>query len=103
MRAVVIAAVAAALISGSSGSALAQSSGDQMTGRHSMKGTVTSVDAKKGWVHVKTDTGTIIAHIPPSDLQTIKKGDMVTLDLAMKDNGPTNPKVKDTAPASPKK
>jgi hypothetical protein len=33
----------------------AQSSGaDEMMGRHSMEGKITSVDAKKGWVHVKT-------------------------------------------------
>ena len=92
MRAALLAAIAAALLASSSGPALAQSSADQMSGRHSMKGTVTSVDSKKGWVHVKTDAGTIIAYFPPAELQTIKKGDMVTLDLAMKDNGPANPK-----------
>jgi hypothetical protein len=57
-----------------------------------MEGKVTSVDAKKGWIHVKTDAGTIIAYFPPANLQSIKKGDMVTLELAMKDNGPANPK-----------
>ena len=59
-----------------------------MTGRHSMEGTVTSLDAKKGWVHVKTGEGTMIVHVPPSSLAGLKKGDTVTVDLAIKDNGP---------------
>jgi hypothetical protein len=92
MRAALIAAVAAALLASSGGSVLAQSTADQMSGRHSMQGTVTSVDAKKGWIHVKTEAGAVIAYFPASDLQAIKKGDTVTLDLAMKDNGPASPK-----------
>jgi hypothetical protein len=68
------------------GSALAQSA--DMTGRHSMDGTVTRVDARKGWVHVKTEAGTVIVHVPPTSLQGVKKGDLVTVDLAIKDNGP---------------
>ena len=92
MRAAFIAAVTAALVAWGTGPVLAQSSPDQMTGRHSMPGKVTSVDAKKGWSHVKTEAGTVIARLPSSDLQTVKKGDTVTLDLAMKDNGPARPK-----------
>jgi hypothetical protein len=84
-------AAAALILSGalavaSAGAALAQS-GDMM-GRHSMDGTVTSVDAKKGWIHVKTEAGTVIVHVPAGSLATVKKGDTVTLDLAIKDNGP---------------
>jgi hypothetical protein len=86
------AALAAVTLATGAGSALAQSPANQMTGRHSMQGTVTSVDAKKGWIHVKTDEGTVIAYFPPANLQSIKKGDMVTLELAMKDNGAANPK-----------
>jgi hypothetical protein len=59
-----------------------------MMGRHSMEGTVTRVDAKKGWVHVKTEEGTLIVHVPPDTLQGVKKGDSVTVDLAIRDNGP---------------
>jgi hypothetical protein len=33
-----------------------------------MEGKVTSFDAKKGWVHVKTQEGTMIVHFPPSAL-----------------------------------
>ncbi len=79
----------AAMLLSTAGTVAAQTGGsDQMTGRHSMEGKVTSVDAKKGWVHVKTPEGTMIVHFPPSALQGVKKGDAITVDLAMKDNGP---------------
>jgi hypothetical protein len=80
--------VTAALLGSSVGLASAQSPADQMVGRHSVEGQVTRVDAKKGWVHVKTSDGTMIVHFPPSDLQTMKKGDRITVSLALKDNGP---------------
>jgi Ni/Co efflux regulator RcnB len=70
--------------------AAAQSSapmGD-MQGKHSMDGQVTKVDAKKGWIDVKTSEGSMKLHFPPSALQNVKKGDSVTVDLALKDNGP---------------
>ena len=78
---------AALLVSGSSVS-LAQTPADKMVGRHSVEGEVTRVDAKKGWVHVKTSDGTMIVHFPPTDLQTLKKGDRITVSLALKNNGP---------------
>jgi len=78
---------AAILISGG-GLASAQTPADQMVGRHSVEGEVTRVDAKKGWVHVKTPDGTMIVHFPPTDLQSVKKGDKITVSLALKDNGP---------------
>src|SRR5262245_925709 len=58
-----------------------------MSGRHSMTGQITSLDEKKGWVHVKTPEGTMIMQAPPSSLQGLKKGDTVTVDLAMKTEG----------------
>ena len=82
-------AIMAALLVSESGPALAQAPADQMVGRHSMEGQVTRVDAKKGWLHVKTPDGTMIVHFPPADLQTVKKGDRITVSLALKDNGPT--------------
>ena len=83
-------AVAAALLVASVGGASAQS--DQMTGKHSMEGTVTSVSQKTGWVHVKTSEGTMIVHFPAAALADVKKGDTISVDLAMKDNGPAKPK-----------
>ena len=78
-----------ALLGIMAGPALAQSAGsDEMKGRHAMQGQITSLDEKKGWVHVKTADGTMIVHYPPAQLQSVKKGDMVTLQLALKDNGP---------------
>lgn len=69
--------------------ALAQSAGPgQMDGRHSMQGTITSLDQKTGWIHVKTEEGTMIVRVPSESLQGVKKGDTVTVDLALKDNGP---------------
>lgn len=59
-----------------------------MAGKHSMDGEVTRVDAKKGWVHVKTSEGTMIMHFPPADLASVKKGDKINVSLALKDNGP---------------
>lgn len=72
---------------------LAQSAGsDGMTGRHSMQGTITSLDEKKGWIHLKTEEGTMIFRVAPESLQGLKKGDRATVDLALKDNGPAKPK-----------
>jgi hypothetical protein len=89
MKSVRAIATAAAILAASVGGASAQSAGsDQMTGRHTMEGKVTSVSTKTGWVHVKTEEGTIIVHFPPSALADVKKGDTIAVELAMKDNGP---------------
>jgi hypothetical protein len=78
-----------AIVLAAAGSAAAQATGSgEMMGQHSMEGQVTSVDAKKGWVHLKTPEGTMIVHFPPAALQNVKKGDTVTVSLALKDNGP---------------
>ena len=61
---------------------------DKAAGKHSVQGEVTRVDAKDGWVHVKTSEGTMIVHVPPADLKSLKKGDMVALDLSITGNGP---------------
>lgn len=91
-----------ALLAALSGPAMAQtgtnpstgtSSGmEQMAGRHTMQGTITSLDQKKGWIHLKTHEGTLIMQVPPESLQSVKKGDTVMVDLALKDNGPKSPK-----------
>ena len=86
MKAALAGALALALATAAAGQVAAQSA--DMTGRHSMQGTVTRVDAKKGWVHVKTGEGTLIVHVPPDQLQTVKRGDGINLELALKDNGP---------------
>lgn len=93
MKSVRAIAMVAAILFASVGIASSQSATDQMTGRHTMEGKVTSVNAKTGWVHVKTSEGTIIVHLPPSDLESVKKGDTIAVELAMKDNGPTKPKA----------
>ncbi len=54
------------------------------TGRHTMEGEVTRIDQNKGTVSVKTAEGTLDLHFPPSALANIKKGDRVSVELALK-------------------
>jgi hypothetical protein len=56
---------------------------DSMKGQHSMEGEVTKVDAKKGWVDVKTPEGRMKLHFPPAALASVKKGDRVTVEIGM--------------------
>jgi hypothetical protein len=82
------AAIFASLVLAGGAFGTRSSGAEEMMGRHSMEGKITSVDAKKGWVHVKTQEGTMIVHFPSSALQGVKKGDTINVDLALKDNGP---------------
>ena len=50
-----------------------------LMGRHTMTGEVTSV---------APDKGRMLLHFPTTALQNVKKGDSVTVELALKDNGP---------------
>jgi hypothetical protein len=68
--------------------ASAQAPAGEMMGKHTMDGQVTKVDAKKGWVDVKTPEGSMKLHFPPAALANVKKGDSVTVELGLKDNGP---------------
>ena len=70
----------------------AQTATGEAMGKHSMDGQVTKVDAKKGWIDVKTSEGSMKLHFPPEALANVKKGDRVTVDLGIKDNGPAKPK-----------
>ena len=64
-----------------------------LLGCHTMTGEVTSVTPDKGRILVKTPEGRMLLHFPSSALQNVKKGDSVTVELALKDNGPA-PKTK---------
>jgi hypothetical protein len=64
-----------------------------LLGRHTMTGEVTSVTPDKGRLLVKTAEGRMLLHFPSAALQNVKKGDSVTVELALKDNGPA-PKTK---------
>jgi len=57
-------------------------------GRHTMTGEVTSVAPDKGRLFIKTPEGRMLLHVPTTALQNVKKGDSVTVELALKDNGP---------------
>ncbi len=62
-------------------------------GRHTMTGEVTSVAPDKGRLFIKTPEGRMLLHFPSAALQNVKRGDSVTVELALKDNGPA-PKTK---------
>jgi hypothetical protein len=53
-------------------------------GTHAMDGEVTKVDAKKGWVDIKTPEGRMKVHFPPPALENVKVGDSITVELGMK-------------------
>jgi len=77
--------------------ASAQAPSGEMTGKHTMDGEVTKVDSKRGWVDVKTPEGSMKLHFPPAALANVKKGDSVTVELALKDNGPAPKKESKTS------
>ena len=69
-----------------------QSAGpDQTPRRHSMQGTITSLDQKKGWIHLKTDRGTLVLRVPSESVRKAKKGDTMTVAVALQDKGPAKP------------
>ena len=76
------AAVAAAIALAAVGGAEAQTPASA-AGKHTMDGKVTKVDAKKGWVDVKTSEGSMKLHFPPPALDGVKAGDSVTVELGM--------------------
>jgi hyperosmotically inducible periplasmic protein len=53
-------------------------------GRHTMTGEVTHIDATHGRVTVRTREGDLQLHFPASTLETLKRGDRVTVDLGVR-------------------
>ena len=78
MTTVVAAAIALATV----GAGEAQSPAAAAS-KHTMDGKVTKVDAKRGWVDVKTPEGSMKLHFPPPALNSVKAGDSVTIELGM--------------------
>ena len=76
------AARAAALLFGAS-TVLAQASKAPAAGHHVVESQVTKVDAKRGWVDVKTPEGSMKLHFPKTALEGVKKGDSVSVEVAM--------------------
>ena len=54
------------------------------TGRHTMAGEVVKIDQKSGQITLKTPEGKLSLHFPPSALAQMKKGDKVSVELAIK-------------------
>jgi hypothetical protein len=55
-----------------------------MAGQHTMEGEVTKVDAKKGWIDIKSPEGRMKLHFPPEALQSVKVGDRVSIEMSLK-------------------
>lgn len=51
-------------------------------GRHSMSGTLESVDLKTGWIKLKTSEGEMTVHFPSQSIKDLKSGDMITVHLS---------------------
>jgi len=83
----VLTAIAGLLFIGGTAAPAHPQSGE-MAGKHTMDGEVTKVDNKKGWIDVKTSEGAMKLHFPPDALANVKKGDAVSVELGLKDNGP---------------
>ena len=46
-------------------------------GRHTMSGTITSLNKRSGFMHVHTAEGTLVLHFPPSSESHLKKGERI--------------------------
>jgi len=55
-----------------------------IVGQHTMEGEVTKVDAKKGWIDIKSPEGRMKLHFPPPALQSVKVGDRVSVEMGLK-------------------
>jgi hypothetical protein len=64
-------------------SAQTPSTADHVT----VEGRVTKVDAKRGWVDVKTSEGSMKLHFPPPALAGVKAGDSLTVELGLTSEG----------------
>ena len=53
-----------------------------LQGKHSMAGTVQTIDRQKGLISVNTDHGPLKLHFPPGALQKLKKGDRIQVNLS---------------------
>ena len=52
-----------------------------------LEGQVTKVDAKRGWIDVKTTEGRMKLHFPPAALEGVKAGDAVSIEVALTPGG----------------
>jgi hypothetical protein len=53
-------------------------------GRHTVTGEVTDIDAGRGWIELETDQGDMELAVPPTALQGVRRGDRLTVDLAIR-------------------
>jgi hypothetical protein len=63
------------------------STGKGYVGEHEMTGTVTDVDKDEGRVSIDSEGHKLDLHFPPSALQSLQKGDRVSIRLAIREAG----------------
>lgn len=69
-------------------------------GQHTMTGTVTAIDKTSGEVTIQTEGKRLALHFPTSALQTVERGDVVTVQLAIREG--TAPGATSGAPPMPR-
>lgn len=80
---IALAAIGAAQAQTTTAPTTAAPSASAAAGKHMVDGKVTKVNAKKGWVDVKTSEGSMKLHFPPPALENVKAGDSVTVEIGM--------------------
>jgi hypothetical protein len=56
--------------------------GTPQEGEHAMRGTITTIDQRTGILNLRTSTGDLTLHFPPSSVTGLKAGDTITVHLA---------------------
>ena len=51
-------------------------------GEHAMRGTITTIDQRKGILSLRTSAGDLTLHFPPPSMTGLKAGDTITVHLA---------------------
>jgi hypothetical protein len=69
------------------GAATSGTPGTGFMGQHMMTGTVTDIDADEGKITVEAEGKELDLHFPRTALQGLKKGDRVTVQLAIRQAG----------------
>ena len=55
-----------------------------MQGRHTMSGTITTIDHSTGILGLKTEAGELTLHFPPPTIENLKEGETITVSLGFR-------------------
>jgi hypothetical protein len=93
--------VAAALVLSAGTAAAGPPAGN---GQHRIRGEVVWIDEARGSLTLKTGEGSAVAfHLPPGALKGFRKGDRLTVDLAVDRGKPADETTSPRRPATPAK